>query len=376
MQSTIRIPLRLAPRMANGIARPFRSIHVSAIKAANVAPVVGTGPPPEAPVERTLNDERVERRRRQAEMLRTAQEIRSSKDMKKSSSSSSASPIKRRFWRDVRVDEVNGALQVLLDARPLRHPNTKEIVRVPLSKPTLAAALAIEWDLLTSAQQATQQHLIPLTSLVCRALDIAAEDAAAATTGVAAATRTAIANSVLRYLDTDSLLCWAPPAGARDLLNDAGESLRDVQKRAAEDTVGFLTTHVWPGITIKPVLDGHSIFPASQDEGVREVVQGWVLGLSAWELAGLERAVLAGKSLVTAARFIAEWSDGPAGLRDAATRETRFGAEEAARATSLEVDWQTSNWGEVEDTHDVNREDVRRQLGSVVLLVSGTSKSS
>ncbi|KGQ10034.1 Protein atp12 [Beauveria bassiana D1-5] len=354
MQPTMRIPLRLAHRVLSGTVLPVRSLHASAITAANVAPVVGTGPPPEAPIQRTPN-ERVERRRKHAEMLKMAKAIRSANDGKQSPSPSSSadgggrdlSPTRRRFWKDVRVKEVDGALQVLLDARPLRHPNNKEIVRVPLSKPTLATALAIEWDLLTSAQQATQQHLIPLTSL-----------------------------SVMRYLDTDSLLCWAPPAGKLDLRNDAGESLRDVQKRAAEETVGFLATHVWPGVTVKPVLDGHSIFPAEQDEGVRDVVQGWVMGLSAWELAGLERAVLAGKSLVTAARFIAEWSDDAAGLSKAVARETRFSAEEAARVTSLEVDWQTSHWGEVDDTHDVNREDVRRQLGSVILLVSGASKSS
>lgn len=371
MQPTMRIPLRLVPRLISGMTLPVRAMHSSALKAANVAPVVGTGPPPEAPVQRTVNDERVDRRRRQAEMLRTAKTIRSAKDGKTSSSAKDGSFMKRRFWKDVTVKEVDGALQVLLDARPLRHPNTKAIVRVPLDKPTLATALAIEWDLLTSAQQATKQHLIPLTSLVCRAADIAAADAAADDE-----IRAAIAESVLRYLDTDSLLCWAPPAGEYDQRNAAGESLRDVQKRTAEETVAFLTTHVWPGINIRPVLDGDSIFPAQQDEGVREVVQGWIMGLSAWEIAGLERAVLAGKSLVAAARFIAEWSVGPAGVPSAQAGETRFGAEEAARATSLEVDWQTGYWGEVEDTHDVNKEDVRRQLGSVVLLVTGTSKSS
>ncbi|KAJ6787855.1 hypothetical protein PWT90_08351 [Aphanocladium album] len=372
MQSTMRIPLRFAPRLVNGAALPIRPLHASALKAANVAPVVGTGPPPEAPIERTINP-RVERRRKQAEMLKTAKAIRSAKDGK-GAASSPGSPMKRRFWKDVRVKEVDGSLQVLLDARPLRHPNTKEIVRVPLDKPTLATALAIEWDLLTSAYQATKQHLIPLTSLVCRAIDIAADDALDKPAD--ATIRAAIAESVMRYLDTDSLLCWAPPAGQFDPRNDAGESLRDVQKQIAEETVTFLTTHVWPGITIRPVLDGHSIFPASQDEGVRDVVQGWVMGLSAWEIAGLERAVLAGKSLTAAARFVAEWSSGPAGLGASKARENRFGAEEAARATSLEVDWQSTHWGEVDDTHDVNKEDVRRQLGSVVLLVSGTSKSS
>ena len=50
----------------------------------------------------------------------------------------------------------------------------------------------------------------------------------------------------------------------------------------------------------------------------------------------------------------------------------RFGIEEAAEACSSEVSWQTGRWGEVEDTHDVEKEDLRRQFGSVILVVSGT----
>jgi len=126
------------------------------------------------------------------------------------------------------------------------------------------------------------------------------------------------------------------------------------------------------------VLDGHSIVPRKQKAGVREVIQGWIMGLDAFELAGLERAVLAGKSLLGAARLVVEWSEGGARVQnkqteaDSQTDPTRFGVEEAARAASLEVDWQTGRWGEVEDTHDVEKVDIRRQLGSVVLLVSGT----
>lgn len=259
-----------------------------------------------------------------------------------------------------------------LDQRPLRHPETKEVVRLPLSKPNLASALALEWDHLTSAHEATKQHLIPLTGLVCRALDIQASDESDAADG--SKIRAGITTMVLKYLDTDSLLCWAPPPGPYDLKNDAGESLRDVQKRTAEEIVSYLTTNVWPGITIEPVLDGHELMPRPQAEGVREVVQGWVSGLDAWEIAALERACLAGKSLLAAARLVVEWSDGSAraGELDAARP---FGAEDAARATSLEVDWQASQWGEVEDTHDVNKEDAMRQLASAVLLVSGTRRT-
>ncbi|KAL7894948.1 hypothetical protein HDV63DRAFT_149233 [Trichoderma sp. SZMC 28014] len=367
----MKVPSRISLSVPRALPRPqpqqIRPLHQTIPRAANVAPIVGTGPPPEPPTPAARNaSERLERRRKHAELLKTAKEIRSAQEGKANPGAA------RRFWKEVSVREVDGALQVHLDARPLRHPHTKEIIRVPLSKPNLASALALEWDILTSAQQATKQHLIPLTSLVCRALDILDDDAAPSIPE-SAKIRSAIAQTVLRYLDTDSLLCWAPPAGPHDRRNDAGEDLRDVQKKAAQETVGFLTTHVWPGITIEPVLDGHSIMPKQQAEGVREVVQGWVMGLDAWEIAGLERAVLAGKSLVAAARVVAEWSEGPVGT-GRVVQAGHFGAEDASEATGLEVAWQAEQWGEVEDTHDVNQEDVIRQLGSVVLLVSGTGK--
>ncbi|KAL0937586.1 uncharacterized protein CTRU02_207318 [Colletotrichum truncatum] len=385
MKPATRIPLRLFA--ASSPLSPYsaatytgrqciaaaRTISSTPLKPAEVAPVVGTGPPPEPPAPTTEADDRaaelrarVERRRKQAEMLKQAKNIRGAAEAKASGAAGKAAGLTRRFWNDVSVQEVNGALQVHLDARPLRHPNTKEIIRLPPSKQHLASALAIEWDLLTSSQQATRQHLIPLTSLVCRAIDIAEDDAASATI------REQIATTVLRYLDTDSLLCWAPPPGVSDRRNEAGESLRDVQKRTAEGIISFLTSRVWPGLDIVPVLDGESIFPRRQNEGVREVVQGWVMGLDPWEIAGLERAVLAGKSMIGAARLVVEWSEGPVG--DRVPGADRFGVEEAATASSLEVTWQTGSWGEVEDTHDVEKEDLRRQLGSVVLLVSGTNR--
>jgi ATP synthase F1 complex assembly factor 2 len=62
-----------------------------------------------------------------------------------------------------------------------------------------------------------------------------------------------------------------------------------------------------------------------------------------------------------------------AGVQEPAGDAGRFGIEEAAEASSLEVRWQTGQWGEVEDTHDVEKEDLRRQLGSAILLVSGDS---
>jgi ATP synthase F1 complex assembly factor 2 len=266
--------------------------------------------------------------------------------------------------------------QIHLDSRPLRTPS-KKVLTIPHHKPHLASAVALEWDLLVSAQQALRQHLIPLTSLVSRVIEIAEEDKTSASSGIGEI-RPNIVKTVMRYLDTDSLLCWAPepvpdPPGYETHVGRT-ESLRSIQKRTAQEIIGYLTKRVWPGLEIVPVLDEGSIMPKSQPQMTRDVIQGWVTGLPAFELAGLERAVLAGKGLLGATRLLVEWSTELAHLRDGVAERKKFGIEEAARVANLEVDFQTQMWGEVEDTHDVNKEDLRRQLGSVILLVSGENK--
>lgn len=177
---------------------------------------------------------------------------------------------------------------------------------------------------------------------------------------------------MMRYLDTDTLISWAPENNPRYAGGEQAGSLRDVQIRTAQPIIGFLVSGVWPGVEIKPALEGDSIFPTPQPQITREVIRGWVSGLPAYELAGLERGVLASKSLLIGTRLLVEWSEHFRYLQPDGRRE--FGIEEAAEAANLEVQWQTGQWGEVEDTHDVDKEDVKRQLGSVVLLVSGENK--
>ena len=99
-------------------------------------------------------------------------------------------------------------------------------------------------------------------------------------------------------------------------------------------------------------------------------------GLPAWELVGLERAVLAGKSLCVAARLVCEWSEYLQLGDTQGKAQRRFGIEEATKACSQEVIWQTGRWGEVEDSHDVEKEDLKRQFGSVILAVSGTGNTT
>ncbi|KAK4944836.1 ATP synthase mitochondrial F1 complex assembly factor 2 [Elasticomyces elasticus] len=346
------------------LAKPtVRHIGSTTPRPATALPITATGPPPSAPIPTSSQyGDRVDERRRKAQLLQQGKELRNTQSGKKTS------PLKKRFWKDVHIREVPEGYQVYLDSRPVRTP-TKAILTVPRSKPHLAHAIAIEWDMLENAQQALKNHNIPMTSIVARAQDIMEAEARGDTT-----VRDEIITVAMRYLDTDTLLCWAPNqtsdfAATLEKQKDRPSTLRDLQIKTAMPIISYLKTSVWPGVEIRPVLDEHTIMPAKQSEVTRSVIQGWMAGLPAWELAALERAVLAGKSVLIGTRLLIEWSEEFRDLQRSS--EKRFGIEEASEAASLEVKWQTGMWGEVEDTHDVDNEDIRRQFGSAILLISG-----
>ncbi|KAF2469802.1 uncharacterized protein BDR25DRAFT_334744 [Lindgomyces ingoldianus] len=355
------VSLRLsAPRRSPRPRALFQCLlHTSPSRSATPLPHPSVpGPPPDTPTPAATDAlDRVARKRKQAELLKQAQEIRTSP-------SRPDTILKKRFWKHVSVRDQPSGLQVFLDSRPVRTPS-KQVLNLPPSKHQLATAIALEWDLLVSPQQALKTHYIPMTSLAARALDIEKADAEGR-----ASVRDNTIRTLLRYLDSDTLLCWAPERNIHDAPQDRA-SLRQLQIEVAQPIINYITTFVWPGVEIKPILEPDSILPISQPDMTKDVVQGWLSGLPAFELAGLERAVLASKSLLVGVRLIHEWGEAFAHSREAGDADRRFGIEEAAEASSLEVRWQTGQWGEVEDTHDVEKEDLRRQLGSVVVLVSG-----
>ncbi|PKY00657.1 putative ATP12 chaperone protein [Aspergillus campestris IBT 28561] len=357
---------RASPSLSLSVARTSRRavsgrhfFHSPSSKAAIAHPVTAHGPPPKAPSPASGPEEKVTRQETPGPsqgrpIVPTRPDV---------------SALKKRFWKNVDIQELpeKGEYRVLLDTRPVRTPQ-KDILSIPSTKPHLANAVALEWDVMTTAQQALKNHLIPLTSLTARAEDIVQEDKRGEHT-----TRDQIVETAMRYLETDTLLCWVPEQEAHlDEYDENGqkrESLRDAQVRIAKDTMAFLSTKVWPGVEIKPILDTNSIFPASQSQATKDIIQQWVRDLQPYDLAALERGVLAAKSLLVAVRLVTEWSENFRHFQQ--TRQKKFGIEEAAEACSLEVSWQTDMWGEVEDTHDVDNEDIRRQLGSVIVLVSG-----
>ncbi|KAH9872180.1 hypothetical protein IAQ61_005015 [Plenodomus lingam] len=341
----------------------YQCLHTTAMRRATPLPHPAVpGHPPATPTpEPSEAMARVARKRKQADMMKQAREMRNVS----SASSKPKTMLAKRFWKDVHVKEADGGLQVFLDHRPVRMAN-KQILTVPPTKQQLATAIALEWDLLTSAQQALKADYIPMTSLAARAIDIETADAEGRTK-----VRDDILNYLMRVFTTDTLLCWAPETVLNEVKHD-GKTLREQQEDVATKILAYLTRHVWPGVEIRPTLDPDSIIPVSQSELTQQIIRGWCAGLPAYELAGLERAVLASKSLLVGARLVFEWAEAFAHARKAVpTEASRFGMQDAAEACSLEVNWQTRQWGEVEDTHDVEKEDLRRQLGSAILLVAG-----
>ena len=110
MKPPARIPFRLLPRAAGGgsgsiCGRVYlRPLHHSTAKPADVAPILGTGPPPDPPVPSgEYPQERLARRKRQAEMLKQAREFRGGRGPK-----GAEGGMKRRFWEHVTVEEVDG----------------------------------------------------------------------------------------------------------------------------------------------------------------------------------------------------------------------------------------------------------------------------
>ncbi|GAB00061.1 uncharacterized protein L969DRAFT_105952 [Mixia osmundae IAM 14324] len=232
----------------------------------------------------------------------------------------------KRFWKDVRLDpRPDGHIAVLLDKRTLK---TTSNVPLLLPRRNLAAALLIanEWD---NQDKVLKPHSLPITSLASRAID-----------GMSTPEqRKEIGQGLLKYLDTDTI-CFheeEPPA------------LVDLQKR-----------HWLPLITWVNATFGTDIAPFTTLMGTKQsartviVLAKRIESYDSFTLAAFERAVLASKSYCIALGLI----------------EGVLSVNEASDCAHVEVNSQVERWGQVEDTHDVDHEDIRTRLGSAAMFLA------
>lgn len=247
-----------------------------------------------------------------------------------------------RFWEKVTVGtSQNGeGLVIQLDGKAIKTPGGRPLV-IPSQKKALAHLIAHEWRVLPSLK--IKPHSLQLTSLAARAVDLSAELQPVHGDPV----REDIVDALLPYLDTDTLLVFAP-------LKDCEGTLRPAQEEVYRPIISAAEAFWGPGVILSWLDTEICIAGNTQSEETKKIVGDWIRGLDTWHLVALERATMTAKSLISGMNI--------------ATR--KMCVEDVAVACTLETIHQTQVWGEVEDTHDVDFHDMRRSLGSAYLLAS------
>ncbi|WVQ70748.1 hypothetical protein IAR50_000270 [Cryptococcus sp. DSM 104548] len=232
----------------------------------------------------------------------------------------------RRFWKTSNITtSPSGEFQITLDHRALKTPSGSKL-EIPKDRRLLAAMISCEWE---NQDEVLKQHALPVTSLASRAIDGLSDPF----------TRPLVIDALLKYLQTDTIL----------FPDDAPPPLVRLQKEHWDPLHAWLKEEFGVTLALAEGFGG-----VRQSEETIAKLRKAVEEMDAWELAAFERAVYATKSFVISLAL----------LRGHLT------ANEAANASHVEVRSQIERWGEVEDTHDVDYQDIRRALGSVAVLLS------
>lgn len=232
----------------------------------------------------------------------------------------------KRFWKDVFLAYEEASMsndehfQIQLDKRSVRTPGGA-VLRVPGDRPLLACLIAQEWD---EQSQVVKPHSLPLTSLVARAIDGLSQDA----------TREEAESLLLRYFDTDAV-CYHETKPAK---------LVQMQEERWAPLIEWAKTYFQI-----PIVPAQGTLLHAQAPEARDKIARVMAGIEPLDLAALERAVMTSKSMIIGMALV----------------HRHIEAEQAALAAEVETATQASMWGAIDDSHDVDHAELRRQLASV-----------
>ncbi len=206
----------------------------------------------------------------------------------------------RRFYRQVTAMEAIGQWQVQLDGRPLKTP-AKLDLGLPSSK--LAEAVAAEWE-------AQADHIDPASMPLTRLANVAIDRTPSV--------RAELADEVAKYTETD-LVCH---------LAESPSALRERQEAS------WRPLREWAGKTLDIVLvPVEGIIASPQPEASLQAARAHALSLGDFRLTGLAWACGLYGSAVLAL----------------AVERGHITADDAFRASRIDEDWQTEQWGEDEE---------------------------
>ncbi|ODV90831.1 hypothetical protein CANCADRAFT_44467 [Tortispora caseinolytica NRRL Y-17796] len=261
-------------------------------------------------------------------------------------------PAPKRFWKNAKARADNHNIHIELDGRPLRTPLGQKL-RLPLTKPTLGALIAQEWDGLVSLK--VKPHALPLTGLASRAIDL--EESAKKygpqreinlSDGM---DRAAVSRTLIPYLDTDTLLVFAPK-------EEYYGKLRQAQEEQYRPVIQWFEEKFTDGDKLIWLDGDNGILGGSQTSKVTKLALKYLDSLDYWQFAAFERTVLSARSFIAGALLV----------------EGKMESRDIAALVSLENEFQTKRWGHIEEHHDVEWANLRRQLASAAVLIANESK--
>ncbi|SCV00909.1 LAMI_0G08086g1_1 [Lachancea mirantina] len=263
-----------------------------------------------------------------------------------------------RFWEKVTIEQNDGQLKISLDGKPLKTPLSNEL-SVSQTQAPLAHFLKREWSNLSDLT--IRPHSLPLTSIVSRCIDLTAVSDPHCDPELVTkigGNRNTICQGLLRYLDTDTLLCFSPKDEFEGALRRAQEKEYMPLIRGVEQ---FLSPYVKNPVSLK-ILDAdlHGLRGNAQTQETKEAAMKFLSTLSPWNLAVFEKTVLTTKSFICGLLLILNKTYIPSAA-------LKVSMEQVARLATLETIYQTERWGEVEDTHDVDKRDVRRNVNAAAI---------
>ncbi|KAI9218579.1 hypothetical protein BC828DRAFT_388234 [Blastocladiella britannica] len=234
-------------------------------------------------------------------------------------------PELKKFWRAVTLAEEKDGWQVLLDGRKVRTPKGTPLV-VARDQTMLAHLVSAEWE---AQEKLLRAYSLPLTSIIVRSLDDLND----------AEVRRETIDKLMKFLQTDAT-CY---------LQEHPQVLVDLQETHWVPLVDWARKRF--GVELRTTT---SLLAPAQPAATTATLRAHVETYSPLQLSAFERAVLTSKSFVIGLALV----------------EGAVSAEEATAAASVEVQAQIDVYGEVEDAHDVDREDLQRTLASTALVVA------
>ncbi|KAG7660452.1 ATP12 [[Candida] subhashii] len=294
-----------------------------------------------------------------------------------------------KFWE--KVDTVHNPTthkyDIKLDGKNLRTPLGYSL-SIPETKKQLAYLINHEWSNLPDLKIKTNS--LPLTSLASRAIDLEHISEMGMETGSKKEEMIAkvgnaddIKVNMLRYLDTDTCLIFGTYKEYSGKLRKRQEEL---YRPLIEEYNDFFTTYARNkgGLLASEDEKIELTYLDCETDGLRgnkqtittqEVVLDWLDNLPMFDLIALEKAILTTKSFLCGVSLLRSNSSNPEIMKELYQFNKKGmddyyhkTIEEIVELGNLETIFQTEEWGEVEDTHDVDKVDWLRNLASAALI--------